>query len=365
MEVQVFILNRADAKIKTSVLASGYEINRDYLTNEKSTFSLAGAYDATEGDFLLAKTIGNKEAINLYQQSTIAPLYFGVIDSFENGNIIACDLYHLVQFDFPATRKTGNSFEAHVEALLRYYLLSDSSKLAGVIEITRDPTINTPHSYQPDENPTATKLTDYLINGFKKYNVTWEVVDVYYDTTSAIPQLKIKTAIRKKTATIQLKNNAYAFLNWDVYVTTVGRNTENKLLIVEKGMTNSEAPKIRSTWYLTTDNQVTQSMNDEVYKPTKTKVAIYDPTATDNPTYQEIAKSELTGNYYAHEISFDLAEHNELLPVSRLEIGLLAKIVYDQVLYNSVLTGYLIRSDTDVIHLRFGHVRSKLSEILL
>ncbi|MBC1377842.1 hypothetical protein [Listeria innocua] len=362
MEVNVWIISRFDGSIVTFSTSSVWEINRDYLTNEKSSFSLDNAYNAEKGDFILAKAERHTNVSGFYDMTSSIPILFlGVIDAFEDGKIIACDIYNLANFDIAATKKTGSSFEGHILTLLQYYFLNDTSKIPNIIQINRDTTINTAHSYQPQDNPTATNLVEYLINGFKKYNTVWEVANLTYNESN---KLIIQTEIRTKTRIVRLKNNAYDFADWDVYVTPVGRDLENKLLIVPAGMNNSESPTILSTWYLTINGELTQSINDSVYLPTKTKINVYDTSQTDKPSYLEVAQSELAGNSYAHEISFNIKMDNTLLPISDLEIGLLGEIVYGDTIFRSVLTGYRFASEDKYMYLKWGHVRSTLSEIL-
>jgi hypothetical protein len=164
-QLNVYVLSRTDLSVKSLNQCFSYEINRDYLTNEKSKFSVRGTHQAQQGDFLLVKSSENEISIYGKGSSSLRPLYFGVIDSIENNSIVACDLYNLVNFSFPATRKTGTSFEQHIQTLLNYYLLNDTSKNIHNISVTTG--TNTAHSYQPEDPPTPTNMIDYLINWFK------------------------------------------------------------------------------------------------------------------------------------------------------------------------------------------------------
>jgi hypothetical protein len=358
-QLNIYILNRSDLVIKSFTPCYVYEINRDYLVNEKSSFSIpGGSYTAEQGDFLVAKTFNDK-----FTTEGIKPLYFGVIDSFSNDAIITCDLYNIVNFSFPATRKTGGvsggGFGGHINNLLNYYL--DSSKLVSKITWTVDDSAKVAYSYQPSDPPTITNMVDYLINGFKKYNITWEVDSISYNSDNS---LNVSTIIKKITDRIQLKNNTYSFVNWDVYENDTGRSLENELLIVDKASTDMENPIVLDTYYITRDGTITQAINDNVWKPTKTKIYIYDQTAIDKPTYLEVAQSELSASKYAHEIEFDLVKDKNLITLEDLKIGLQVYIVHSDTIYDSVLTGYIISSNNNFIHLKFGHTRSTLRQIL-
>ncbi|HCB27585.1 MAG TPA: hypothetical protein DEP40_04285, partial [Enterococcus sp.] len=70
-----------------------------------------------------------------------------------------------------------------------------------------------------------------------------------------------------------------------------------------KAMKDIEKPIILSTWYLDEENNLTQDGSKEnITKPTVTLVNIYDQTAEDKASYEDVAKSELKGNTYSHEI---------------------------------------------------------------
>jgi hypothetical protein len=77
-----------------------------------------------------------------------------------------------------------------------------------------------------------------------------------------------------------------------------------------------------------------------------------------------VANSELKGNYYSHEINFDIKNESEIIDFESLRIGTLANIYHNEKLFQSVLTGYQITSNSDFIGLKFGHIRSRLSEVL-
>ena len=82
------------------------------------------------------------------------------------------------------------------------------------------------------------------------------------------------------------------------------------------------------------------------------------------PTYQEIAADMLRGNHYSHEITFDLTRDNEFLNWDDFVMGLKYNIIYDGSMFKSVLTGWRYSSDGRFVQLRFGNVRSRLSELL-
>lgn len=342
--LNIWIINR-NGETSESTQVFDYEINTDYITSEKSSFELPGNYlEFSIGDFLLAKFKGGDGLA-----------FFGVIDSYENNKIICNDVYSLVNFEFPATRISGKSFEQHAKNLITRYLINDVNKQMNIVDI--DVLTNTSHIYQPSEPPTPTNIMKYLINAFKKYNVVWRF--------DSFQNKRIKTSLVNVTDSIQFKNNLYDFVNWDVSTTEVGRGIDNHLIIIDKRTTNSESPTILSEWWLTTENEVTQDKNHWLIdRPTKTKIYVYDTTEEDKPTYQEVAESEIKGSYYSHEISFEVHNKNKFIDFKALKIGTLANIYYNDAVYQSVLTGFTYSNASEFVQLRFGHIRSRLSEIL-
>lgn len=342
--MNIWIINRK-GKIVGQEVSTSSTYGIDAISIDKSEFILNNpSIEYQRGDFILAKDgTGDKD------------IFFGVIDSYEDKKLVANDIRILANFEFPAGKVSGNSFEQHYYNLLQRYLLNDPTKDLSILQV--EVRTNTSHLYQPKETPTATNLMKYLVNAFKKYNIVWE-----FDRFEGG---KIYTYIEAVTDKFQLKNNISDFRNWEVSTTDVGKDTENMLLIVDKTMTDVMNPKILSTWYLRDDNTVTNNSNDaHIIKPTRTKVNIYDTTATDKPSYEEVANSELKGSYYSHEISVNATMDGSVINIHNLRIGHLANVVYDNKTYQSVLSGYSIVAGSNVIQLKFGNIRSRLSELL-
>lgn len=343
--MELWIIDRDTLQTIDFVIASEATYGIDYISSDKSNFTLLNPNmdDYPEGDFVWAKA-RNEE-----------PSFFGVIDSYEDNKLVCNDIMVLLNFEFPATQMRGRSFEQHMKTLITRYLINDPTKKMSNLEI--DVKTNTSHLYQPKESPTATNLMSYLINGFKKYNVVWSVDN--------ISNGKIHTSIEAVTDTTQFEDTLNDFQDWEVSTTTVGKDVENQLLIVNPSTTNSENPSIKSTWYLTTDNTVTSNASNElIFKPTKTRVRVYNADNDKDATDEQIANSELSGNYYSHEINVNARLASKIIDIKAMRIGTLANIYYKGKLFKSVLSGYEYSEGDQFISLKFGNIRSRLSEIL-
>lgn len=323
---------------------SEHDMNEDYITMDSSRFDIIDK-DITynKGDYLIAKF-----------EDTSNFSYFGVITSKEDNTFVCRTMLSLLDFEIPTARIKGDSFEAHARDLIYKYLINDSTKLAGNIVV--DIGSNTKHNYQPKEPPSVTNMTQYMINGFKKYNIVWEFVKVENG--------KIYTILRKVTTKRSLKNNLDYLYDWEFSNTEVGVGVSNRLLIVDKASKDMMNPKILSVWYMTETNELTQDYrHPDIYKPTKTAVSIYDTTDENRPTYEDVADEVLKDSTYSHEIRCTMRRNNHIITDDDIKIGTLYSITYDGQIFESVVAGYSFSDDLEV-ELRFGHIRSKFTELL-
>ncbi|HDL1045511.1 TPA: hypothetical protein ACG9GD_002181, partial [Enterococcus faecium] len=318
------------------LISTEFEFGTDEIGEEVSNFITDKYVHVKSGDFLLAKFIPSGKIA-----------YFGVISSQEDKKINCKGLLSLADSEIPTVKISGANYEEHIRRLIEYYLLNDPTKqLKNILEVKTESV--TSHSYQAvDTN--KRRLNAYIINGFKKYNVKWYVKE--------IKGKKIYTGIRAVDDSIYIKDNSSEFNDWDVFVQSPGPGNENKLLIVDKAMKDIENPLVLSTWYLDDENNLTQdSTNKNIALPTVNLVNIYDQTQEDRPSYEEVAKSELKGNAYSHEIKVNVVLNARNINVENIETGMLATIVYKEQTYKSVLTAWRISSSKKNIELTFGNV---------
>lgn len=341
--MNIWCLSR-DLKEVQHTQTSEHDMNTDYITVDPSRFSILDKeITYRKGDYLVGKFVDT----SLFS-------YFGIITSKEDNTFVTKPLLSLLDFEIPTARIKGASFEQHAVDLINMYLVKDPTKDASNIVVTA--VTNTPHNYQPKEPPSQTTLMRYMINGFKKYNVVWEFVET--------KDGKIYTQIRKVSRKVAIKNNLDYIYDWSFSNTEVGSGVANKLLIVDKTTNDMMKPKILSTWYITEDNELTQTAShSRIFKPTKTIVNIYDTTEADKPSYLDVADEALKGSVYSHEILCTMRRGNLLISDEDITIGTLYSISYDGEIYESVIAGYSFKDDLEV-ELRFGHIRSKFSELL-
>lgn len=358
-KVDVYIICRQTFCVKSYNQCFEFDIARDYIGSEKSTFRLYGSWTAEEGDFFIVKTPGD----TVLSADRIVPFYTGIVNEFDGDTISTLESYNIFNFDFAALRMTGNSFEQNLLDLINANFFAYPVDYENSYIVVEKGDTNTSYSYQPSEPPTPTNFIEYMINGFEKYNITIEC-DYIQISQVGENQYTVHFTIRQKSNKIQLKNNVYTFVNWNVYENENSLGMYNKLLIIDKASTNPINPTILSTYYLEKDGGLTQSINDNVFKPVRNKIFIYDQTEDNPPTFLSVAQSELAGKNYSHEIIFDLVQNNNFLTIGDLDIGLLVDIFYNKTIYQSVLTAYRVQSTNVFINLTFGNIRSTLKTIL-
>lgn len=324
--------------------SSDCEIENDAISNVQSNFKIGEQkIPALIGDFVLVKD---------YIKGSF--IYFGIIQSIEKDEFGACQIFSLIDFEFAATRVSGNSFEHHFRNLVMSNLINDPTK--SIPHLVIQVSSNTEHLYQPSDPPTVTNLMKYYFNAFKKYNIVWRFVEIDTDGNLITELIRIETKVK-------IKNNISDFSDWDVSVRNANTGNENKLLIINKKTSSSENPMVLATYFLTKNNELTtNSSHQNIKRPTLTKVYIYDTEQEDRPTYENVAKSELSGNAYAHEITFKVRKVSKILSEENIFLGLLANLSIENQQYESVLTFY--RVEKDLIELKFGNIRSRVTEYM-
>lgn len=304
----------------------------------KSEFELDREVEVFTGDWLRAKdSISGKV------------WYFGFVDSSEKKKVRCRGLLGLADSTIVTRQTSGSSFELHSLNLVRKYLLQDSTKNLPCLDVQIES--NTSHAYQATDI-SVKKLNSYLINGFKKYNVKW-----YF---KALSKEKILTAFKTNVKTIRFTDTTSEIFGWDVFVKRSNSGNENEILIVDKNVSDMENPIILATYYLA-ENGITQNPNDTtITRPTVTTTYLYDTTATDKPSYESVANSELKGNAYSHEISFYIRFDSQNFDIDEIETGLYADIYYHGINYKSVITALSVSNDLEALKVTCGNVRSRL-----
>lgn len=348
--MNVWLVGR-NGKIVNYSETKSYVISPDYLTNRQSQFSLINNIGVQPNQYLIAK-----------DNSGTTPSFFGVVSSIENETINANNIMQLLNFEIIIEKSiSGPSLEKKLMDLISENFMMDDTKSTMPISITGK--TSTPFYIMLDEQAekyTKYNLSELMILAFEKYGVVWQFDDLTFSGTGNI--YTMHTSMTSYPDGIRnIKDNLYSIVNWDVYDRPIGPTLENKAIVYDTS-SNLDFSKA-DVFYLKSDNTLTQDPNDNVYRPTKNKVVLYDKT-NEESTPRELAASALLGNTYSHEINFDLKPNNEVLDFSSLMIGQKFNIIYQDSMYQSILTGYTKKSDSNYIGLKFGNYRSDFNQVM-
>lgn len=356
MIVQVDIFNSQFQPTETT-FCSDFSLNMDYLSNETSTFLLTGV------------TIDLKSYVAIKVKGSDNSLYFGYVDSIDtttDNNVVTVTtkyIYGLLDGDIIVTNKSGNSYEAHIVNLLKMFVKQNNATIFDTGSIAS--TSSTPYAVSVSENITTTSFLTYLIRGLKLHTVTLRVDGLAINKNSSIPIYHPNVVIGKSTqAALNLTDKDSHFVNWSVQDSRLNRGYTNCLKIIDQASKDMESPDVLATYYLTTDGQVTATLNDNVIQPCKVSVYLYDSTQSDKPTYLSVAQGSLTGNNYSHLIKFDVVDGQESVDFDHLTIGTLANIRYKNTNYKSILTGFTCSGNSQSLTLLFGNIRNNLKDLL-
>ncbi len=328
-----------------------YSLVMDALQNSSSTFVLNDQGSSQLGDYIAIK-IANTNTLLYYGQLT------GVdMDESTNADTLtACDYRNALNGDIVVLGRSGTSYETHLQKLIAQYVASNTGNLFG-----RSVTTSTATAYAitTSDGITTSNFIDYLIRGFKLHNVVIAIKDLKQGMSNGIPFYYPEFDIHQVTESWNFKNDIYAFTGWTVSDSRLLRGYNNELWIVDKATTNMESPTIMAHYYLQADGTVVSALNANVIQPTQVHIYVYDKTDSSVTSLSnlQIAQSELSGNTYSHDIQFSMPIDNNFFPLNKLKLGLQSKIYYNGKLYQSVLSGYSLSSDSDQLSLEFGNLR--------
>lgn len=355
LQVSIFqnALNYNFLTMRGSYPALSYDIQMDGLSNATSTISISDNGTTQVGDYVAIK-IANTTKVIYYGQVT-------AIDFSQDTNttsLTACYIWNLLNGEIIVNNKSGNSYEQHLIAMIKNYFSAspNTNPLNSVFQPIINST-NTPFAITSSDGTQTSNFVDYLIRGFKLHNVVMSVTGFTTKIFSGLTQSYPIIDIHQETETMTFKNNIYDFQGWTVTDTRGLRGYNNELWIVDKASSNMESPSVLARYWLQKDGSVVKNLNSNVAQPTQVHVYLYDKTATDNPTNDSIAQTELSGNGYNHHIQFSMPLNNNFMPLDKVKLGLQSNIYYNQKLYKSVLSGYSLSSDSDNISLTFGNLR--------
>ncbi|AWT48018.1 hypothetical protein [Oenococcus oeni] len=340
---------KADLTIRGIYPVLSYSLSMDAVQNTSSTFVLYDSGVSQLGDYIAIK-IANTNTLLYYGQLTAVDMD----DSTSLDTLTANYIWNALNGEIMVLGRSGQSYEIHIQKLIAQYIASNSGNIFGHSVTT---STTTAYAITTSDGVETSNFIDYLIRGFKLHNVVIRIKDIKQGMSNGIPFYYPEFDIHQVTDSWNFKNNIYNFTNWTISDSRLLRGYNNELWIVDKASTNMESPSIIAKYWLQSDGTVVSSLNDNVSQPTQVHVYLYDKTATDNPSNDSIASTELSGNTYSHDIQFSMPIDNNFFPLSKLHLGLQSNIYYNGKLYKSVLSGYSLTSDSGLMTVEFGNLR--------
>lgn len=348
LSLQATIFKGTDLTIRGTYPTLTYDLQMDALSNATSTFVIDDNGSSQLGDYIAIK-IANTNTLLYYGQLTAVD----VAQDSDTNTLTACYIWNIFNGEIIVRSYSGTNYELHIVSMLKKYFSSNTGTIiSGLTSST-----STAFAVTNSEGVSTSNLIDYLIRGFKLHNVVLGVNGLTKGIANGVPFYYPNLDVHQVTDTWNFKNNKYDFDGWSVSDSRLLRGYNNELWIVDKASTSMESPTVLTRYWLQTDGTVTSTLNSNVIQPTQVHVYLYDKTATDNPTYANIAQTELSGNSYSHSIQFSMPMKNNFLPLNKVKLGLQSNIYYNQKIYKSVLSGYSLSSDSDAITLTFGNLR--------
>lgn len=190
--------------------------------------------------------------------------------------------------------KSGDSYESHILKLTNNYINTNAG--TNILNKSITNSTNTVFQVTSSDGISTSNFIDYLVRGFKLHNTVFEVTGIGQDISNGVPFYYPKIDFHQVTDTWNFKNDIYDFNNWVVSDSRNLRNYNNELWILDQAGTDMENPTVLARYWLTKDGSVSKSLNTNVSTPTQVQIYLFDKTATDNPTYDSIAQSNLSAN---------------------------------------------------------------------
>ena len=119
MDLICYVVGRDNVLIKSIFRCSKWEINRDYLTNEQSTFTTTEKTGAQRGDYFFAKKVGNAEVEKDTLGTSVKPFFMGVVESIEDDSLNVCDIFNTANFEIFATKMSGTDLISDIQSIDR------------------------------------------------------------------------------------------------------------------------------------------------------------------------------------------------------------------------------------------------------
>ena len=343
--MQLIFLDRLTLTYKDyGFVDNDFDINLDLVIIQKSTFLINKTkLHVTVGDIVILKD---------------APIkYIGIVERLEvadkhRTSVHVLDFKEMFSIDIPVHSFTGD-LSLYLDNLLVSYFKQSNDPLQNLnyLTIERGSSVQGELNFEPDKIMPLSSLMELIT---KSYGLRLSTTAVYLRGRVTGIIFRIGEVSRG----IKLKNNYQAIQ--DLVVNDSSSQLINKLTYYPK----SENTVFKQTvsYYLLTNGELSQDMNHPSrYKGVKPKSFYY--TDSDYPTLLTKARSEMITSKLDHNITFTIKTENDVFqPMKNIELGDFVEFVYNDQIYDSVVTSIKFNNGFHQATVTLGEYRIKLTE---
>lgn len=386
--VTLKIVDRTTAKIKETAFSMEWSVVNDTLSTDTSTFVLDTLNMKIEvGDFLIAEEMGNSSgyhrenvSLNIWDgqyiiDGLIAPLYIGIVQSYDLNQINATDSRGICDNKVVDRTFNGTHPSQYLFETFKNYVRLPGNKLDEplIIMNTKETIISGNTGWKrPIQNATSDNMLDVMRNmqtyyqtiltciGYKS-NTKGEV-SFYYIWHNILNDLESTNTL--KSIKIDLSNSSkYVKDTIDIYVKPSVVSGVNCTILVQPGSGASTAKYVR---YMQDDGTITSTLSSKVRQPLTIETLVYDDNdvpwnnLTDALVNTAVGPS-MSKDTYAHEITFDYIIPNEgKIDIHLIREGQPVKVRYMSKEYDSYISSWTTDSKSGYIRIKCGNIRTNL-----
>lgn len=392
MLINLIVVDRYTGKIKDVSMSTDWEVKEDLLSSAASTFALSTPIPdtgITAGDFVIAKVegepFGKTRDVKVLEYEygdeddgvldATAAFYYGVVDSYANQSLTTKMLMEVANVD--TVLYSNNLAESDPGMYLWRRFANDviGSPELYVTHVTQAATPQEEVLYNWSfvlDQPQKENLLSLFISFFQQTQ-TFLRTEGYIlmgtgDTINFIVAPRRLVSSSDYPSLVVIMDNSDDIVNPSVFVKPVNSTVPNSIRIFGPVPSDGgDAPT--EDWYLKADGSVSNKASD-MPKTLAAKTAIFfDPSkeskeAGSTPaTAKDIARQNLTPQYYQHEISFDV--NIGYRDIDRLMVvGTKVRLIYKGTIYDSIITAYDVKSSSNYVTISCGNIRTTLNAVL-
>lgn len=354
---------------------SAWKIDDDYLLSNNSTANITSRTNAVPGQIIaLIDDTGAKA--------------FGIITAVDNDNLQITFRNSLSLFDIDVLNPMREQIaqeDDDAEIAYLYDGVEDTAQMiaaifasAGTDRYRRLPIrIRTSGGGRTNGTLNIAAVWKYTDNTF---NVK-EWLETLFDTHNVTVQCKLVFEVARAYIEIYIAHNTSGgrLVKNNIHAMTITHNEDSSANATVCQVIDSETKALLSTWFLLSDNTVTQDSNDENrVQPYKLTVEEFDSDNDDGATEQSVAENSLLYGDLDHYVKCEFDRNSAMYP-KNLNIGDAVTIVpsleqmtvddeidenYDSKVMHSTYTGRQEDSSNSMVTLIFGKIRVNYTDII-